>query len=149
MAQLRFQIHGRLAGSAARDAEQEAPAARAADFRVRAGSAARDAEERKRAEAIGVSTSGFSLRAQNGNIQRVENPERVGGSVMPPAKNNNVATYKASDSEGVARFPLSSSAPMGSCEPSATSSVEASPAQPEVATSSILRRIFSAFEKNS
>jgi hypothetical protein len=149
MAQIRFQVNGRFAGSAARDAEQAPPDASMTDFRVRAGSAARDAEERKRAEGTGALSSGFSLRAQNGSIQRLESSERVGGAVTPSAKNNNVAAYKASESEGAARHHAHASAQTGDYDPSTTSFLTASPTEPEAGTPSILRRIFSSFGRNS
>ena len=146
MAQIRFQVQGRLAGSAARDAENEANTAPAWDFHVRAGSAARDAEERKRAESFGASSTGFALRAHNGSIQRIGSSDRVGGAVTPPANTNSVAAYKASDSDGAALLPLDASTSATPPDSSHGSTVEAAPA---ATTSSLLRRLFPSFGKNS
>lgn len=154
MAQIRIQVNNRLAGSSARSAEEQREGSPTASLRPSAGSAARDAEDRKRAEAQGLfsNQSGFSLRAQNGNVQRRESVGNVGNSVTSPVHNDGVAAYKSSQLSSAAGNSPVPLAPVGNADLTATSKSEAPAAEassrPAFGTS-LVRRIFSAFHKSS
>jgi hypothetical protein len=151
MTQLRFQVNGRFAGSAAKRSEDEghdAPTA-AADFKIAVGSAARDAEDRKRAERGDefTRTTGFSLRAQNGMVQRH-------AAVTPVRKDSECVDQVAAHAQNAVRsddIPLdhqghsSFSANLQNSHPSPAGHEKHTVARAQ----SLLRRIFPAFGKDS